>query len=159
VKNVFKNSIVALWLLAVLVASTGFSVHTTYCFCMNQYESSLFETNHACKKTQVDDASTAHLHDCCKKALALKKAKECSEKKDGCTKTTTKFVKADLKSLEFKKTGLPKMVFVSVLEPTFSPVFSQKQLSNYASFPTIADRAPPQYFGRALLNFIQVYRI
>jgi hypothetical protein len=159
VKNVFKNSIVALWLSAVLVASTGFSVHTTYCFCMNQYETSLFETAHACKKTHEADASTAHLHDCCKKALALKKAKECSEKKDGCTKTTTKFVKADLKFLEFKKTEFPKIAFVSALLPTIAPVFFSEYLSNYLTFPIIADRAPPHLYGRQLLNFIQVYRI
>jgi hypothetical protein len=159
VKNVLKNSIVALWLVAVLVASTGFSLHTTYCFCLNQYEISFFETAHACKKTHEDDVSTAHLHPCCKKALALKKAKECGEKQGGCTKTTIKFVKADLKCLEFKKTALPKIAFISVLEPMPDPVFSQKQLSNYASIPMIADRAPPQYYGRQLLNFIQVYRI
>ncbi len=158
-KNVFKNSIVALWLLAVLVASTGFSVHTTYCFCMNQYETSLFETTHACKKTHAADSSTAPLHDCCKKALALKKARECGEKQGGCTKTTTKFVKADLKFLEFKKTELPKIALVAVLTPNSQAVFAQKPLANYAAISTIADRAPPQYSGRQLLNFIQVYRI
>jgi hypothetical protein len=159
VKNVFKNSIVALWLVAVLVASTGFSLHTTYCFCMNQYETSLFETAHACKKTHEDNTETAHLHPCCKKALALKKAKECSKNQGGCTRTTIKFVKADLKCLEFKKTELPKIAFISILESIFVPVFSEKNLSNYASILMIADRAPPQYYGRQLLNFIQVYRI
>ena len=158
-KNVFKNSIVALWLVAVLVASTGLSFHTTYCFCLNQYETSIFETAHACKKTHEDDGSTAHLHPCCKKALALKKAKECTENQGGCTKTTTKFVKADLKCLEFKKTELPKIAFSGVLDSLFLPVFSEKNLSNYASIPMIAERAPPQYYGRQLLNFIQVYRI
>jgi hypothetical protein len=159
VKKVLKNSIVALWLVAVLVASTGFSLHTTYCFCMNQYETSLFETEHACKKQQQDDAATANLHPCCKRALALKKAKECGEKQGGCTKKTIKFVKADLKFLEFKKTELPEIAFIAVLEPSFRAVFAQKQLSNYAAIPTIADRAPPQYYGRQLLNFIQVYRL
>lgn len=158
-KNVFKNSIVALWLVAVLVASTGFSLHTTYCFCMNQYETSLFETAHACKKTHEDDADLANLHPCCKKARALKRAQECGEKQGGCTKTTVKFVKADLKFLEFKKTALPKMAIISVPTPIFSTDFSEKLLSNYSSIPKIADRAPPQYFGRQLLNFIQVYRI
>jgi hypothetical protein len=126
---------------------------------MNQYETSLFETTHACKKTHEDDASTANLHPCCKKALALKKAKECGENQRGCTKTTIKFVKADLKCLEFKKTELPKITFLSDLQPRFVPVFSQKHLSNYASISRVADRAPPQYFGRQLLNFIQVYRL
>jgi hypothetical protein len=159
VKNVFKNSIVALWLVAVLVASTGFSLHTTYCFCMNQYDTSLFEKAHACPKTHEDEAATALMHPCCKKALALKKAQACSEKQDGCTKKTTTFVKADLKFLELKKTELPKIAFIRDLEPTFLPVFAQKTLSNYALIPIVADRAPPQYFGRQLLNFIQVYRI
>jgi hypothetical protein len=159
VKNVFKNSIVALWLVAVLVASTGFSLHTTYCFCMNQYETSLFIKAHACPKTHEKEAATAHLHSCCKKALALKKAQACGEKQDGCTQKTTTFVKANLKFLEFKKTELPKITFISVFEPMFAPAFAQKQVNNYASFPIVADRAPPQYSGRQLLNFIQVYRI
>lgn len=158
-KNIVKNSIVALWLVAVLVSSTGFSLHTTYCFCMNQYETSLFTTEHACQKSHEDDADMAGLHPCCKKALALKKAKECREKQGGCTKKTTKFVKADLKFLELKKTELPKIAFEAVLNTSFSSVFSPKPAANYAALPIIADRAPPQYYGRRLLNFIQVYRI
>ena len=158
-KIVFKNSIVALWLVAVLVASTGFSLHTTYCFCINQYDISLFAKAHACPKIHEDEAATAHLHPCCKKALALKKAQACGDKQDGCTKKTITFVKADLKFLEFKKTALPKITFMSVFERVSAPVFAQKQVSNYASFLLVADRAPPQYSGRQLLNFIQVYRI
>ena len=158
-KNIVKNSIVALWLVAVLVSSTGFSLHTTYCFCMNQYETSLFTTEHACQKSRESDADMAGLHPCCKKALALKKAKECNEKQGGCTKKTTKFVKADLKCLEFKTTELPKIAFEAVLKTPFLSVFSPKIAANYAALPIIADRAPPQYFGRRLLNFIQVYRI
>ena len=162
-KNLFKNSIVALWLVAVLVGSTGFSLHTTYCFCMNQSETSLFETTHACKKQHEDatvtTAETAHLHPCCKRALAEKKAQECAEKQGGCTKTTIKFVKADLKCLEFKKTDLPEITFISVPAHPFIAVFSPKTLSNYAAIPKIIDDGPPQYSGRQLLNFIQVYRI
>jgi hypothetical protein len=126
---------------------------------MNQYDTSLFEKNHACTKKHEDEAATALMHPCCKKALALKKAQACGEKQDGCTKKTTTFVKADLKFLEFKKTELPKIAFISVLEPTFLPVFSQKALSNYAPIAIRADRAPPPYSGRQLLNLIQVYRI
>jgi hypothetical protein len=126
---------------------------------MNQYDTSLFEKAHTCPKTHEDEAATAPLHPCCKKALALKKAQACGEKQDGCTKKTTTFVKADLKFLEFKKTELPKIAFISVWDPTFAPVFAQKQGDNYASFPMVADSAPPQYSGRQLLNFIQVYRI
>lgn len=165
-KNIVKNSIVAVWLAAVLVASTGFSLHTTYCFCMNQYDISLFETTHACKKQTQEDAATANLHPCCKRALALKKAKQCTENADNCAKKqgdcthkTTKFVKADLEFLEFKKTELPKIAYIAVLNKAITAVFSPKTLSNYAAFPKIADRAPPQYYGRRLLNFIQVYRL
>jgi hypothetical protein len=53
---------------------------------MNQYDTSLFEKAHACPKTHEDEAATAHLHPCCKKALALKKAQACGEQQDGCTK-------------------------------------------------------------------------
>ncbi len=158
-KNSIKNSIIALWLVAVLVSSTGFSLHTTYCFCMNQYETSLFTTEHACQKSHEEDADMANLHPCCKKALALKKAKECGKKQGGCTQKTTKFVKADLKFLEFKKTELPNIAFEAVLKAPFPSIFSQKIAANYAALPIIADRAPPPYFGRRLLNFIQVYRL
>ena len=158
-KNIVKNSIVALWLVAVLVASTGFSLHTTYCFCMNQYETSLFTTQQTCQKSHEDGAEMVALHPCCKKALAFKKAKECNEKKGGCTQKTTKFVKADLKFLELKKTERPTIAFEAVLKTPFSPVFSPKIVANYAALPILVDRAPPQYFGRRLLNFIQVYRI
>ena len=158
-KNLFKNSIVALWLVAVLVGSTGFSLHTTYCFCMNQSETSLFETAYACKKQHEDAAETAPLHPCCKRALAEKKGHECAEKQGGCTKTTIKFVKADLKCLEFKKTDLPEIKFISIPAHPFIAVFSPKTVSNYASIPQIIDDGPPQYSGRQLLNFIQVYRI
>jgi hypothetical protein len=158
-KNSIKNSIVALWLVAVLVASTGFSLHTTYCFCMNQYETSLFTTEHACQKARTAAADLTGLHPCCRKALALKKAKECSEKQGGCTKKTTKFVKADLKFLEFKKTELPTIAFETVLKTPFFSIFSPKIVAQYAALPIFVDRAPPQYFGRWLLNFIQVYRL
>ena len=158
-KNIVKNSIVALWLVAVLVSSTGFSLHTTYCFCMNQYQTSLFTTEHACQKSHEDNADMVGLHPCCKKALALKKANECNQKQGGCTQKTTKFVKADLKFLEFKKTELPNLAFEAVLKTLSLSVFSPKIVANYAALPIIAERAPPQYYGRQLLNFIQVYRL
>ena len=126
---------------------------------MNQYETSLFETAHACKKQHEDAAQTTHLHPCCKRALAEKKARECAEKQGGCTKTTIKFVKADLKYLEFKKTDLPEIKFISVSAHLSTAVFSLKTLSNYAAILQIIDSRPPQYSGRRLLNFIQVYRI
>lgn len=162
-KNLFKNSIVALWLVAVLVSSTGFSLHTTYCFCVNQSETSLFETTHACKKQHEDatvtTAATAHLHPCCKRALAEKKARACAEKQSGCTKTTIKFVKADLKCLGFKTADLPEIEFILVSNKPFITVFSPKRSLNYVFLSKIIDREPPQYSGRQLLNFIQVYRI
>ena len=146
-KNLFKNSIIALWVVAILVGSTGFSLHTTYCFCMNQSETSLFETTHACKKQYEDAAETAHLHPCCKRALAEKKARECAEKQGGCTKTTIKFVKADLKCLEFKKTDLPEIKFIAIPAHLYIAVFSPKTLlSNYAIPSKIIDDGPPQYF-------------
>jgi hypothetical protein len=134
---------------------------------MNQYETSLFETSHACQKqhedaaekTELTAAETAHLHPCCKRALALKKAQACADKQGNCTQKTVKFVKADLKFLEFKQTPLPKIAFIAVVPMPFFSVFSPKTLPNYPPITQIADDAPPQYAGRALLNFIQVYRI
>jgi hypothetical protein len=136
----------------------GFSVNTLYCFCMNQYEASLFNIEHTCKNAvdQDDDEDLKDLSPCCKKALACEKAKKHEE--GGCTKKEKKFFKADLKYLEIKKSELVDIQWVKAnvrctmfnVRPTKSYIVHQTSYINY--------RPPPQYFGRNLLNFIQVYR-
>jgi hypothetical protein len=125
---------------------------------MNQYEASLFNIEHTCKNA-VDHEEDEDLKDmppCCKKAMACEKEKK--HKESGCTKKEKKFFKANLKYLEIKKSELVDiqwvMPFLSKINTPFvstAPyVVHQKSYINY--------RPPPQYFGRHLLNFIQVYR-
>jgi hypothetical protein len=125
---------------------------------MGQYEVSLFEIEHHCnKKHNKDDEnedSIKSLPICCQKALV--KAKK-ADSKDDCSKHEKKYVKANLKFLEFQKTELPQPKFVIIEKPVFNKYnFLVATIHNPQS--TIPTRPPPQYFGRFLLNFIQVYR-
>jgi hypothetical protein len=157
-KSIFKNITVAFLLIVISVSTMGFSVNTLYCFCMNQYEASLFNIEHTCKNAvnHDDDEDLKDMPPCCKKALACEKAKKHEE--GGCTKKEKKFFKANLKYLEIKKSELVDIQWVMPnvcyemydVRPTVSYISHQTSYINY--------RPPPQYFGRDLLNFIQVYR-
>ena len=146
-------------LIVISISTMGFSVNTLYCFCMNQYEASLFNIEHTCKNA-IDHEEEEDLKDlapCCKKAMACAKAKQHED--SGCTKKEKKFFKANLKYLEIKKAQLVDIQWVltdvrcemyDVRRLTFTYIEPQISYINY--------RPPPQYFGRDLLNFIQVYR-
>jgi hypothetical protein len=136
----------------------GFSVNTLYCFCMNQHETSLFNIEHTCKNA-VDHDYDEDLKDmplCCKKAMACEKEKKHNE--SGCTKKEKKFFKANLKYLEIKKAHLVDIqcVMPILLKKNTSFLSIKPSISHHTSY--INYRPPPQYFGRNLLNFIQVYR-
>ena len=140
-----------------MISTMGFSVNTLYCYCMGQYEMSLFDIQHHCdkphKKAKEDNDFIKTLPSCCQKAKACFK-KEAT--KEDCTKREKKFFKADLKFLEFQKTELPQPIFVVVEKPLFNNYFfSYSEILNQK--PEIPTRPPPQYFGRFLLNFLQVY--
>jgi hypothetical protein len=125
---------------------------------MNQYEASLFNIEHTCKNavSHEDDEDLKDMPPCCKKAMAC--AKEKQHEESGCTKKEKKFFKANLKYLEIKKSELVDIQWVKTdvrcttfdVPPTISYIKHQASYINY--------RPPPQYFGRNLLNFIQVYR-
>ena len=141
----------------VLVSTMGFSVNTLYCYCTGQYETSLANIEHHCTKIQEDE-DLSKLHPCCRKArlAACEKMKKEHDEKD-CTKREKKFCKADLKFLEITKTEVPQPSFVWVKSLKITPTyFSIAKIQNLKS--EIPTRPPPQYFGRFLLNFIQVYR-
>ena len=123
---------------------------------MKKNQASVFEIKEQCAKIHTSDLNISTLHPCCQKALACKKV----EKQGNCTQKTTKFVKADLKFLEFKKIELPNYSFIEADFHGVKPVvfLSKNPFFTYLQ-PQTADRAPPQYFGRELLNFIQNYRI
>jgi hypothetical protein len=158
-KSILKNITVAFLLIVISISTMGFSVNTLYCFCMNQYEASLFNIEHTCKNavSHEDDEALKEMPPCCKKAMACAKEKQHAE--SGCTKKEKKFFKANLKYLEIKKPELVDIQWVKtdvrclmcdVRTLYTSYIVHQTSYINY--------RPPPQYFGRHLLNFIQVYR-
>jgi hypothetical protein len=161
-KSTFKNIAVGFFISIMMISTMGFSVNTLYCYCMGQYEMSLFNIEHHCNKPhgkaveseKEDEDYVKTFHPCCQKALACAK-KEAS--KDDCTKREKKFFKADLKFLEFQKTELPQPLYFIVEKPFFNHKrFCIAEIKNPKS--QIPVRPPPQYYGRFLLNFIQVYR-
>lgn len=156
-KSICKNITVGFLVVVMLVSTMGFSINTMYCFCMGEYEVSLFEIDHTCQKEEPLDPEIAKLPPCCQKAmLACHKP---TKEHQGCEKHEKKYLKADLKFLEFSKNELPKPPFFAI-QPSYQyPFFTTSKVSFISEIqPKIADRAPPQYYGRKLLNFIQVYR-
>ena len=155
-KSILKNITAGFLIVVISISTMGFSVNTMYCFCLGQYKASLFEIDETCKKEETIDTEIATMPPCCQKAMACH---EPSKEHKDCTKHDKKYVKADLKFLEFQKTELPKA-------PVFDVLVSFHHNHNFTSKitflsdiqPLVADRAPPQYYGRKLLNFIQVYR-
>ena len=159
-KSILKNITVAFLTAIMLVSTMGFSVNTLYCYCLGQSEASIFEIKHHCTQKNDEEKAFEKLPPCCKK-MAM--AKCCSSEKKhseghDCTKKDKKYVKADLKFLEIFKEKQPVLdVFVvkQAVLPTVYAFTPAKIESLQSKIPT---RPPPQYFGRWLLNFIQVYR-
>ena len=155
-KSILKNITAGFLIVVILISTMGFSVNTMYCLCMGQYKASLFEIDDTCKKEEILNPEIAKMPPCCQKAMACH---EPVKEHKGCTKHEKKYVKADLKFLEFQKNQLPKATVFDVLV-SFNHTFDFTSKITFLSDiqPLIADRAPPQYYGRKLLNFIQVYR-
>jgi replication initiation and membrane attachment protein DnaB len=125
---------------------------------MNQYEASLFNIEHTCKNA-IDHDDYEDLKDmppCCRKAMACEKEKK--HKESGCTKKEKKFFKANLKYLEIKKSELVDIQWVMPFLPKINKGFISTKPSIAHQLSYVNYRPPPQYFGRNLLNFIQVYR-
>jgi hypothetical protein len=157
-KSLLKNIAVGFFITIMMISTMGFSVNTLYCYCLGQYEVSLFDIEHHCNKKHnkgdEDDDFVKTLPPCCQKAMA--KAKK-ADAKDDCTKHEKKYFKADLKFLEFQKTQLPQPIYILIENPIFNNYyFAITEIQNPKS--QIPTRPPPQYYGRFLLNFIQVYR-
>jgi hypothetical protein len=158
-KSILKNITVGFLIVVMMVSTMGFSINTMYCLCMGQYEVSLFEIDHKCdKEEEKPDPAIAKMHPCCQKAMMEKACKEKKEHK-GCTQHEKKYVKADLKFTEFHKTEMPKVPTFEALPVCFHtiPVYLKVAFISEIQ-PILAYRPPPQYHGRKLLNFIQVYR-
>jgi hypothetical protein len=122
---------------------------------LGEYETSLFDIEHHCKKTHQTDANVyVPKHDCCKKMMACHKKQDDND----CTKKNKKFFKADLKYLETDKVKLPEYHTAAVLPITLKYHFLSYTSDIQRLSSEIHNRPPPQLFGRKLLNFIQMYR-
>ena len=155
-KSILKNITAGFLIVVILISTMGFSVNTMYCLCMDQYKASLFEIDDTCKEEESNAHEMAQLPPCCQKAMTCHEP--IKEHKD-CSKHDKKYVKADLKFLEFQKNELPKApVFDVLVSFDYNFYFTSKITFLSDIQPLVADRAPPQYYGRKLLNFIQVYR-
>jgi hypothetical protein len=161
-KSTSKNIAVGFFISIMMISTMGFNANTLYCYCMGQFEMSLFTIEHHCNKLhgkvveseKENEDYVKMLHPCCQKALACAKKKD---NKHDCTKREKKFFKADLKFLEFQKTVLPLPLYFIVEKPFFNQKqFCLAKIKHPKSEMPV--RPPPQYYGRFLLNFIQVYR-
>ena len=146
-----------------MLSTMGLSVNTVYCLCTGTTEISLVETEHECKEKPSESAQLPEgfydLPPCCQKAIKKEACSKVSKNEQDCTKKTKKIFKADLKFLEIKKTELPTIELLAVVPSAsfpeiFMPTFDRLNLQSEA----LPRPPPPQYFGRKLLNFIQVYR-
>ena len=162
-KNSVKHITITFLIAIVLFSTMGVSVNSVYCFCTGKTEISFVESEHKCDKEP--SASTPlpegfyDLPSCCQKAISKAACSKAGQNNQDCTKKTKKYVKADLKFLEIKKTELPTIELIAVVSSvsfptTFSPKFDLINLQT----KTLPRPPPPQYWGRKLLNFIQVYR-
>ncbi len=156
-KSIFKNIIVGFLVIVMLISTMGFSINTMYCFCMGEYEVSLFEINHQCQKEEQLNPEMAKLPPCCQKMMLA--CQKTAKKHKGCEKHEKKYLKADLKFLEFSKNELSKAPVFDIQPSLQNSFYTSSKVTFISEIqPKIADRAPPQYYGRKLLNFIQVYR-
>jgi hypothetical protein len=163
-KKTFQKITVAFWLLTLTVSTMGFNMHLLYCYCTGESEVGFFEIEHHCTAAHGDETGLAthpkfkNLPACCKKALTCHNPEKGKKDKHDCTKKTRKYLKADLKYLEVKKTELPKLELLAILYTPNKPNYTAQTplILNYKF--SIPRKPPPQYYGRKLLNFIQVYR-
>jgi thiazolylpeptide-type bacteriocin precursor len=163
-KTFFTKAVVTIWLFALTFSSLGVGVHTLYCHCLERYEVSLFEIDDVCHDSEVGAGSEKNHHR--ELAACCSSTQTCSSEtpNEDCNENSVEVVKADLKFLESKPLKLE--IPLSLFQPDF--VFSklnwslnfrerfQNDLSDAGN--PLASRAPPRYFGRFLLNLIQIYR-
>ena len=141
----------------------GLSVNTVYCLCTGETKISLVDIDDNCDKKPSESTPLPegfyNLPPCCQSAIKKEAYSKIGKNDHDCTKKTKKLFKADLKFLEIKKTELPNIELLAVVPlasfpKIFTPIFDRLNLQSEA----LPRPPPPQYFGRKLLNFIQVYR-
>lgn len=146
-----------------MISTMGLSANSVYCFCTGETKISLVEIEDDCDKKPSESTPLpegfSDLPPCCQEALMKSTCTKVGQSDQDCTKKTKKLFKADLKFLEIKKTELPGIELLAVVPTasfptTFPPKFDLINLQTEA----LPRPPPPLYWGRKLLNFIQVYR-
>ncbi len=146
-----------------MFSTMGLSVNTVFCLCTGETKISFIDLDDNCDKKPSESISLPegfyNLPLCCQNAIKKEACSKIGKNDHDCTKKTKKIFKADLKFLEIKKTELPTIELLAVaplasFPKTFMPTFDRLNLQSEA----LPRPPPPQYFGRKLLNFIQVYR-
>ncbi len=162
-KNSIKHIAITFLIAIVMFSTMGLSVNTVYCLCTGETKISLVEIEDNCDKKPSESTPLPkgfyNLPPCCQNAIKKAACSKEGKKDHDCTKKTKKIYKADLKFLEIKKTELPTIELLAVtplasFPEIFTPIFDRLNLQSEA----LPRPPPPQYFGRKLLNFIQVYR-
>ena len=162
-KNSVKHITITFLITIVMLSTMGLSVNTVYCLCTGETKISLVDIEDNCDKEPSESESLPegfhNLSPCCQNAIKKETCSKIGKNDHDCTKKTKKIFKADLKFLEIKKTELPTIELLAVsasasFPKVFVPIFDRLNLQSEA----LPRPPPPQYFGRKLLNFIQVYR-
>lgn len=162
-KNSIKHITITFLIAIVMFSTMGLSVNTVYCLCTGETKISLVDIDDNCDKKPSESTPLPegfyNLPPCCQSAIKKEACSKIGKNDHDCTKKTKKLFKADLKFLEIKKTELPNIELLAVVPlasfpKIFTPIFDRLNLQSEA----LPRPPPPQYFGRKLLNFIQVYR-
>ncbi len=162
-KNSVKHITITFLIAIVMISTMGVSANSVYCLCTGETKISLIEIEDNCDKKPSESTPLpegfSDLPLCCQKAIKKGSYSKMGHNDHDCTKKTKKLFKADLKFLEIKKTELPNIELLAVVpaasfSTTSPPKFDLINLQTEA----LPRPPPPQYWGRKLLNFIQVYR-
>ncbi len=141
----------------------GVSVNSMYCFCTGETKISLVEIIDECDKKPSESNALPegfyNMPPCCQNYIKKEVRSKIGHNEHDCTKKLKKLIKADLKFLEIKKTELPNIELLAILpSASFPEIFGSHFDRKNLQSETLPRPPPPQYFGRKLLNFLQVYR-
>ncbi len=135
-----------LWMSALLVATTGVSVHQIYCYCVGETTLSLFSASSTCHDIPASPESVA---DCCLN-LPQKKPACCAAdaNKNDCTRETTQFVqlKTEFLAEKWSSYQLSGEIADEPAAPSFStvavviPKSDRTILPNYPQPPPLSGR-------------------
>ena len=142
------------WLLSLLTATSGVSIHQIYCYCLGETTVSLFDTG------EVECGAVEQMACCAKAAPTCCELEKASTAQDGCQQTdcqhrTVKVAKLKT-DIDFQFTMLPKLMLVA--EAPNTPVF---EAWTYRLFPECSHPVkapPPKPTGRQISLQHQQFR-